>query len=274
MNHIIINADDLGLTNSVNKGIFEAIDAGVVSDVSLLAVGDGYDDAVKGLLERNIKTIGLHFCIVDKEKPLSLPSEASLICENDGSFFTNRNRIFAKILFKKDETLKFIKRELELQIKKIKNSGFKITHFDSHQHVHLFPGIADIFVETCYRHNIPFMRLPKTLSLRSPLTGFAVGIFAWRLERLLKKYNIKFVPFCGFEYSGCLTEEKLRKILIQAKQKFASEFMVHPGKNDNYTQEKYAHWNYDWSSELSLLLNNKHLINDLSLKLINFEYLL
>lgn len=276
MKHIIINADDLGLTNSINKGIFEAIDAGVVSDVSLLAVGDGYDNAVEELLKRNIKTTGFHFCIIDKEKPLSLFNEADLICGNDGYFFTNRNRLFAKCLFRKNKALKLIKNELELQIEKIKNSGFKITHFDSHQHIHLFPGISEVFIEACIRHDIPFMRIPKitNFSFRKPVISFIMGVFAWRLERLLKRFNISFVPFLGFEDSGFLTKNNLIKNFIRAKQVSSSEFMVHPGRADNQTREKYMHWSYDWDSELSMLMNNKCLISDFGFKLVNFEYLL
>ena len=47
MKSLIINADDLGADEARNRGIFEAIEAGRVTSVSVLVNGDGFEDAME-----------------------------------------------------------------------------------------------------------------------------------------------------------------------------------------------------------------------------------
>ena len=47
MKSLIINADDMGADEARNRGIFEAIEAGRVTSVSVLANGDGFEDAME-----------------------------------------------------------------------------------------------------------------------------------------------------------------------------------------------------------------------------------
>ena len=72
MKQLIVNADDLGADQARNAGIFEAIDAGIVTSVSLFANAPATNDAVKRLLsiESRAISIGLHFNI-SEGAPLS-----------------------------------------------------------------------------------------------------------------------------------------------------------------------------------------------------------
>ena len=84
---VVINADDLGLSEAVNVGIFDALEAGAITDCSLLAVGSAYEHAVQGLKVRSIECVGLHACLVDKEIPLGAPSVWLTV----GNTFAGRN---------------------------------------------------------------------------------------------------------------------------------------------------------------------------------------
>ena len=61
MKRLIVNADDLGADEARNRGIFEAIDAGVVTSVSLLANGPSFEDAARRI--RNLDPTYLLDCI-------------------------------------------------------------------------------------------------------------------------------------------------------------------------------------------------------------------
>ncbi len=50
MKSLIINADDLGADEARNRGIFEAIEAGRVTSVSILVNGEGFDDLQIGAI--------------------------------------------------------------------------------------------------------------------------------------------------------------------------------------------------------------------------------
>ena len=44
---LVVNADDLGLTEGVNRAVVAAHVEGIVTSVSLLAVGQAFDHAVR-----------------------------------------------------------------------------------------------------------------------------------------------------------------------------------------------------------------------------------
>jgi len=252
---IVVNADDLGLSRSVNDGIFEALDAKVVSDASLLANGEGFEHAVEGLKSRGRKSIGIHFCLVDKEKPLARIPDITSVSEGD-FFFRDRNRLFKKILLGGKKIARVLALELEAQIARISGAGLNITHLDSHQHTHLFPGISKMVLEACLRHKIPFIRVPST-QFKSPV-ALAVEIFSLLLRRS-ESERVQFVPSLGFENSGKLSAENFRENFNRALKSRSKlvEIMVHPGRADNATRQKYAHWGYNWDRELEILLGSK-----------------
>ena len=65
MKRLIVNADDLGAGEARNAGIFDAIEAGSVTSVSILPNGPALEDALRGiraLRQKNI-SVGVHFNI-------------------------------------------------------------------------------------------------------------------------------------------------------------------------------------------------------------------
>jgi predicted glycoside hydrolase/deacetylase ChbG (UPF0249 family) len=58
--HLIVNADDLGLSAAVNEGIFAAHEEGVVTSASLMVLRDGAAAAVEALAGYPDLAIGLH----------------------------------------------------------------------------------------------------------------------------------------------------------------------------------------------------------------------
>ena len=60
VNRLIINADDFGIHEAVNEGIYSAYGQGVLTSTSLLAQGPAFDDAVRMSKECNRLGIGIH----------------------------------------------------------------------------------------------------------------------------------------------------------------------------------------------------------------------
>lgn len=61
-------------------------------------------------------------------------------------------------------SLEEIKQELDAQICKILDSEIKITHLDTHQHVHMLPGIRRVVGKLAKKYSIPAIRYPKLIS--------------------------------------------------------------------------------------------------------------
>jgi hypothetical protein len=57
---VIVNADDLGLSDEIDRGIFEAHDRGIVTSASLLVDGPHAADAVRLARQRPDLGLGIH----------------------------------------------------------------------------------------------------------------------------------------------------------------------------------------------------------------------
>ena len=62
---LVVNADDLGLTAGVNKGIFDAHDRGVVTSTSMFANAFATTHALAGAVQRPSLGVGCHLTLVD-----------------------------------------------------------------------------------------------------------------------------------------------------------------------------------------------------------------
>ena len=76
--YVIINADDYGYSENINKGIIKTLAQGVVSDLSIMATGKAFNDGVARLRENNIKEIGVHVCLSTGLKPLTMRARDSI----------------------------------------------------------------------------------------------------------------------------------------------------------------------------------------------------
>jgi predicted glycoside hydrolase/deacetylase ChbG (UPF0249 family) len=159
MKSLIINADDLGADEARNRGIVEAIQAGRVTSVSVLANGDGFEDAMhtwKGLGTTNV-SLGIHINL-SEGKPIS--KGLSLLTGQDGFFLgkkATRELLHQKV---SGELENEIQREVEAQIDMLRAFGTPITHLDGHQHIHVFPPVFPIALKRASENKIPWIRVP------------------------------------------------------------------------------------------------------------------
>src|SRR5579884_3453160 len=63
--HLIVNADDFGLTSGVNRGIIEAHEHGIVTSASLMVRGAAAKEAADYALGRAELSVGLHLDLAE-----------------------------------------------------------------------------------------------------------------------------------------------------------------------------------------------------------------
>src|SRR3989338_4589259 len=129
-----IIADDLGLHKSINEGIIYLFKNGHISGASLMANGDAFDDAVRQCLEVEHLNIGVHFVLVEERALTQI-----VLPKNHRIFFIKY--ILGLI------SLKDIERELRAQLSRCIGVGIKPSFINSHQHLHLLPGISNIVIK-------------------------------------------------------------------------------------------------------------------------------
>ena len=72
MRRLIVNADDFGMSRSVNRGVIRAHAEGIVTSTTLLANGASFDDAVALAHAHPGIRVGVHLNVVEGRPLASL----------------------------------------------------------------------------------------------------------------------------------------------------------------------------------------------------------
>jgi hopanoid biosynthesis associated protein HpnK len=250
---LIVNADDFGIAEAVNRGIVEAHDRGIVTSASIMATGSSFEHAVALARERPSLGIGIHL-VLTEQRPLAAAYVPSLVGP-DGRFAGHAIELAGRQLQAR-VSLREVKIELDAQIRRVQAAGLAVTHLDGHQHVHVLPGIARVVAELAAQHGITAVRYPvesvRAYMLRD-IGGFkrlaeqaAVALCSAAAARHGLRRSDDFV---GFYFGGRLDEHNLETVLDDLPPGHTIELMCHPGQADMHADG----WRYAWAAELAAL---------------------
>lgn len=141
---LIINADDFGLSQTVNYAIFELFEKKTISSTTVMANMPFTEDVLKLLSFYNV-SIGLHITLT-QGKPISNPRKVPTLIGRDGNFFSKREfekRAAAGIINIEDVYME-IKAQYDYLYSLI---GDRLDHFDSHQGVNKIKIVSDALVK-------------------------------------------------------------------------------------------------------------------------------
>jgi predicted glycoside hydrolase/deacetylase ChbG (UPF0249 family) len=145
---LIINADDLGISPEVNRGIFIAYEKGVITDASLLIKGPYTQQALKMIKKNPSFQVGIH---IDLDPLLGWKSP--------GIERLPRRKLLE--MMNEPDFIREIKHEVDKQMTDFLDAGLIPSHIDTHHHVHGFPQIFEVLVESMDRHGIKAIRFSK-----------------------------------------------------------------------------------------------------------------
>jgi predicted glycoside hydrolase/deacetylase ChbG (UPF0249 family) len=235
---LIINADDFGYSKRVNKAILESFNSGIVRSTSLMPNGESFEHAIKIIKSNSDLDIGVHLTLLDGVSILKSYRIASLI--TDGDYFHKNAIDFAKKYFLGKISFDEVRNELSAQIGKLLDYGIKPSHIDSHQHIHILPGILEIVIELAKKFKIKFIRLPQesfrkymlldSNSFTRLLQMVAVNFYC------SKSKNKSFFTtdyFAGFYFGGKLDRNNLMTLINHLPNSGTCELMCHPGLDKN-----------------------------------------
>jgi len=202
---LIINADDLGLSEEVNSGILFALQQGLISDASLLAKAPFATEAAKGLKDLGVQHTGVHINLDElfgwKPGGIELkPRSVLLESLNDPGFIGE------------------CAHEAKEQIRLFLSYGLIPSHLDTHHHVHGFLPIFQMLVNVLGEFGIPAMRFSRHGYHLPTRQGIPFDEAAYsRMDELLRLNGV-------FTTSQCL--EGAEKVSQVAEG--ITELVVHP----------------------------------------------
>ena len=79
MLHLIVHADDLGLSEKTNEGILKAYRDGIVTSASIMANGTAFEHAVEICRENRPLDVGVHLTLVEELPVISREQVSSMV---------------------------------------------------------------------------------------------------------------------------------------------------------------------------------------------------
>lgn len=264
---LIVNADDLGWTEGVNRGIAEAHRRGILTSASLLANGPAFGSAVELARREPALGVGVHLNLSDG--PPVLPSwEVPSIVPRAGRMGGGPGSLYARLLRGRLQ-LGDVEREWDAQIRKVRAAGISPTHLDGHKHAHMLPGLFEIALRLARRHDIPAIRISheapqlraalsagsghSLLAAKQAAQGRALKLLTMNAPVLARGAGIASPDyFCGITQTGLLTAAGVAS-LLRGLSAGVTELMTHPGEADDELRRAATRLQDSRRAELAIL---------------------
>ncbi len=211
---LILNADDFGLSPSINQGILDCFDEGLISSTTMMMNTPYTDDAIRLAKEKGIKNIGIHLNLTYGKSVLPADEVQSLVDENGVFHYVCMLGYYTQYVD--------AKKELRAQIEKFLASGLKPTHIDHHHYFNEIPNILKAYLELAQEYKLPVRAMDENV------------------RTLCKQMNIKTTDEFSFAFHGNGIDISTFQILKSLfwKRDISLEVLTHVGYIDDYTRHQ------------------------------------
>jgi chitin disaccharide deacetylase len=238
---LIVNADDFGMAPGVNRAVLELHAAEVLTSATLMARAEATEEAVNMALAMPTLGVGCHIVLLDGS-PVSDPrSIPSLVDSTTGAFYPTLGAYLKRLYTARIRSAE-IEAEAAAQIALLQSYGLRLTHVDTHKHLHMFPQVLRPVLRAARAAGIRAVRNPF-----EPIWSINATAIAPDMRRaevlLLRRLEPRFrrtVAQEGFVTTdgsiGVLATGTLNlsvvHALISAMPEGTFEFVSHPGYRD------------------------------------------
>jgi hopanoid biosynthesis associated protein HpnK len=289
LKNLVVNADDLGWTAGVNRGIAEAHRNGIVTSTSLLANGNAFQQGVELARATPGLSVGVHLNLSDGA-PLAPRELVTSLLNDEGVFEGGPESLLIRIA-RRAIVLSEIEEEWNAQIETVCATGIEPTHLDGHKHVHMLPGLFEIALRLAKRHGIGAVRVShEASSLRSALSSGEKQNSSVVMKQGVQARGLKLLArdaremaehagiatadyFCGIAQTGALTREGVEQLLKNLPEG-TTELMCHPGYVDSDLEKSATRLQYSRRLEVEILTDTgiRNLVASQGIRLIDYGF--
>lgn len=290
MRNLIVNADDLGWTDGVNRGIADAHRQGLVTSTSLLANGRAFDSALDVARGNPALGVGVHLNLSDGP-PTASPENVRGLLNSENCLEDGPETLLLRIA-SRSLPLEEIEREWDAQIQKVREAGIHPTHVDGHKHVQMLPGLFEIAVRLAKKHGIRAIRVSHEESrLRAVLATDGEQKTGVVLKQRVQARGLKLLApdaremanrqglvttdyFCGIAQTGVLHRTGVER-LLESLPDGTTELMCHPGYFDDALHASPTRLQESRQTELQILTDPavRKLVATRGIRLISYNLL-
>jgi predicted glycoside hydrolase/deacetylase ChbG (UPF0249 family) len=215
MAHVIINADDFGISDGVCKSIIELLEAGAITSTSIMCAADGAVERISSWNARSLLGVaGVHLQLTSGV-PISPASEVrTLVDEGTGRFIDPRDGPLPDL----DQVECEWRRQIEVAMNAL---GGVPSHLDSHHGMHRIPELFEVYARLAMELGIP---------IRS-----AKGEIAKRMHSLGIRGTVALVrDWTGKSLGPESLPRMLNQVIKAQPEEDVVEIISHPGYSDDY----------------------------------------
>src|SRR6266853_2165378 len=154
---LVFHADDLGMTHSVNRATFEALEKGWITSASILVPCPWFPEAVKWSREHPDADVGIHQALNSEWTtlrwgPVSPKDKVHSLLDPDGYLPLDTPAVSQNAKLSEVET------ELRAQIDRAQAAGIRLTHLDTHMGA-LFAStdLYKVYQKMGYTYDLPIL---------------------------------------------------------------------------------------------------------------------
>ena len=230
---VIIHADDYGLAPGINRAIEEGLASGALHSASILQGGAHVTAALAWAAQHPEFDFGVHLNLTQGRPVLAREHVRSLVGP-DGRFLPFL-RFFMRLALGRVAPAE-IEAEWRAQIAATRAAGVRISHLDSHQHVHLIPRVfrkVAVRLATEERLSLRAMNGPLAAGATRPTLKGIILAIATRLSVGRRFRHLVVARGAGIPLRDHATLDALRATLQGARPGETIELVVHPGFLDD-----------------------------------------
>lgn len=234
---LIINGDDFGYSEAVNRAIIQAYREGVLTSASLMVNESAADEAVELAKVNPNLAVGLHLVLVLGKSALP-HTKIPHITDAEGRFTNSSFQAGIKYYFS-PTARRELRSEMRAQFERFVATGLPFSHVDGHTHLHQHPVIFEELIQLCEEFDVRRVRVVKgemRLSLQLDRTHLPIKLVwgtvfnllgRWCEKRLAGRGFIQPQKVYGLLQSGNMNEDYLIGLLKQMESA-TSEIYAHP----------------------------------------------
>lgn len=234
---VIFNADDFGLSASVNAAVERAHRDGVLTSASLMVAGNAVDEAVQLARAMPRLSVGLHVTLTGG-RPVLPAHRIRHLVDGQGLLIANPARMGLR-LFASTVAQVELQSELEAQFERFAGTGLPLSHVDGHMHMHVHPTVVPRLLPLAKLYGARGFRLPSDdlrLALGHSHRQAALKV-AWAatygalcggLAEKIKDHSLAHTDkVFGLMQTGSMVEDYVVKVLRTTKYRKV-ELYFHP----------------------------------------------
>ena len=255
---VILHADDFGYDKDTTEATIDLLEMGALSSATIMATMPAAEDAMAYATEHHEQSFGVHLTYVDGLKPAILGAGTSLTDEK-GLFYPS-NDVRKKAVLLKLNKQEIVEESLA-QIEKVRAAGVKISHLDSHGHLHKFPSFLTALSEVKKKSGIQRVRRVQNVFIQKQgisLISILNCCFDWRIAHSCKTTNYFYMSANNMDTGWA---DAILKQMDTLPQNAIIEVGVHPGHADT-EEERWRIAEYNDIKEFAqkLRASGKHQI--------------